>query len=280
MNFTGKTIVVTGAGSGIGRALCRELVARGAVVAACDVDHGSAAETVASLDGDNTSHAFRLDVADEASWAELVGTIVDKLPPVDGLINNAGVLGRWVPLEDLRTDELRWVFDVDLWGAVYGTRAFLPHLRQRPEAVLVNVASLAGLLASVGNPAYFSAKFAVNGFSASMRSYLWNSTVRVATVFPGVVRTNLGASDRSYNDDERAAAIARYNAQPGLTPERAARKIVRSLERGRTRILVGNDAWLMDKVVRVAPTVLDRFAHRYIVKMANRQVAAGQTTFT
>jgi NAD(P)-dependent dehydrogenase (short-subunit alcohol dehydrogenase family) len=281
MRVDSKVVVVTGAGSGIGKALVNTLSAQGAAIAACDIDLRAAEETIAGLlsTGPRSSHPFRVDVADEASWAELHDQVLGHFGRVDGLVNNAGVLGQVAPVDVLTTQELRWVLDIDLWGVIFGTRTFLPDLKARNEAILVNVSSLAGLMGSLGNSAYFAAKFAVRGFSEAVRSELQRTNVTVTIVFPGIVRTNLGASHPGYSAEERAEAIRRYNAQPGVSPDHAAEKIARGIEKRKSRVLIGPDVWAIDKLVRLAPGNTDRVLHSFVAKMANKQRPDGKPVF-
>lgn len=284
MQLAGKVAVVTGAGSGIGRAMSQELAARGALVVACDIQDSAAAETVVGLAAPGNkaaSHlAMRIDVADEESFRAAADTVDRELGGADILVNNAGVLGQVAAVDQLTTAEMRWVVDIDLWGVVNGTRAFLPQLKRRPSAALVNVSSLAGLMGSLGNSAYFAAKFGVRGFSEAVRAELQSTGVTVTIVFPGIVRTNLGASHPGYTEEERLEAVRRYNRQPGLSPEQAARKIVAGIERGKARVLVGPDAWAVDKLVRLFPGNVDRWIHPVVARLANRQRPDGRKSFS
>ena len=281
MELNGKVVAVTGAGSGIGRAISQQLATRGATVAACDLNPDAAKSTIDDLaaPAGQPHQAFTVDVADEASMNALAADVARSYERVDGLVNNAGVLGQVAPVDELSTDEMRWVVGIDLWGVIYGTRAFLPHLKQQCEAALVNVSSLAGLMGSLGNSAYFTAKFGVRGFSEAVRAELHNTGVKVTIVFPGIVRTNLGASHPGYTDAEREEAIRRYNAQPGVSPERAGAKIVKGIEKGKARVLIGPDAWGVDKLVRLVPGNTDRLFHAFIAKMANKQRPDGRKVF-
>jgi NAD(P)-dependent dehydrogenase (short-subunit alcohol dehydrogenase family) len=282
MDLQGKVAVVTGAGSGIGRALSHELASRGAIVAVCDLNEVAAKDTADGLprQRDQAHQAFSVDVSDEASVHRLVDEVDAAFGHVDVLVNNAGVLGKMAPVDELSTKDLEWVIGIDLWGVIHGTRAFLPLLKERPEAALVNVSSLAGLMGSLGNAAYFVAKFGVRGFSEAVRAELQPTGVRVTIVFPGIVRTSFGASQTlESTEEERAEAIRRYNAQPGVTPERAARKIANGITKGKARVLIGPDVWALDKLVRLVPGNTDRFLHGFVAKMVNKQQPDGAKRF-
>lgn len=281
MDLRGKVAVITGAGSGIGRALSRELANSGATIAACDLDEGSATATITDLPltGRKRHRALQVDVADEAAVNSLAEAVRSEFGTVDILVNNAGVLGRMAPVDQLTTDDLKWVIDIDLWGPIYGTRAFLPLLKERPEAALVNVSSFAGLMGSLGNAAYFASKFGLRGFSEAVRAELRPTNVTVTIVYPGVVKTNLGASRLDLDEEARQEAIRRYNAQPGVSPERAARRIARGIERGQSRVLIGPDAWAVDKLVRVFAGNTDRVLHSFISRSVNRLQPQGHKVF-
>jgi NAD(P)-dependent dehydrogenase (short-subunit alcohol dehydrogenase family) len=246
VNPQGKVFVVTGAGSGIGRALSHDLAGKGALVAACDVNETAAKETAGSLPGSAEHRPFVVDVGDREAVVANAAEVVGIFGQVDGVINNAGVLGQLAPLSELGWDELELVIRVDLWGVIHGTKAFLPHLLARPEASLVNVSSFAGLMGTLGNSAYFAAKFGVRGFTEAIRSELRRSNVKVTAVFPGVVKTNLAASAPTYTEEERRTAVEIYHKQPGISPEKAAARIVGAIEKGSPRLLIGPDTWFVD----------------------------------
>lgn len=162
---------------------------------------------------------------------------------------------------------------------VHGTRAFLPLVKERPAGRIANVSSLAGLLGSIGNAPYFTAKFAVRRFAEALRAELHGTGVKASVVYPGVVKMNLGASHPDYTETEQLAASRRYNSQPGITPERAASTIVRGLIKGKPRILVGPDVRAVDLLTRLLPGARDTLLHPVVVRMANRQLPEGQRTF-
>jgi NAD(P)-dependent dehydrogenase (short-subunit alcohol dehydrogenase family) len=280
MAMLGTVGVVTGAGSGIGRALCSALAQRGVTIAACDIHADSARETVGALapaQGSARHRAFAVDVSDRKAVNDLARAVVDGFGRVDILVNNAGILGQVAPLEMLSDEEMDRIIGIDLWGVIHGTRAFLPHLKQRTRASLVNVSSIAGFMGTIGNSAYFAAKAGVRGFSEAIRSECQPTGVAVTVVFPGIVKTNLGAS--GYPPEQREEAIRLYNAKPGATPEKAAASILRAIERGKPRLLIGPDAWFADKLVRLVPARFDRIGNSLVRKMANASRPDGRAVF-
>ncbi len=276
-----KVVVVTGAGSGIGRALAVALVDSGARVAVCDVNERAARETVAAIEPRAPGRAavFVVDVAKRDEIYALAERVPREMGPVDVLVNNAGVLGQLAPLEHISDEELHWIMDVDFWGVMHGVRAFLPGLKSRPEAAIVNVSSLAGLMAILGNAAYFAAKYAVRGFTENLRSELRRTHVSVTVVHPGVVKTNLASSLLTGTEEERKEAVRLYNRNPGVTPERAAKKIHDAILRGQPRLLIGLDVWLIDKLVRIAPGRYDRLLYGWMRQAANKQRPDGKALF-
>jgi NAD(P)-dependent dehydrogenase (short-subunit alcohol dehydrogenase family) len=279
MDIADKVVVVTGAGSGIGRALCRTLADRGARIAACDLNEGTAKETVAGLARPADHRHFVVDVGDRESVLAAADDVTGHFGRVDGVVNNAGVLGQLAPLSELGWDELEFIVRVDLWGVINGTKAFLPHLLTRPEASLVNVSSFAGLMGTLGNSAYFAAKFGVRGFTESVRSELRRTNVRVTAVFPGVVKTNLAASAPTYTEEERRRAVEIYHTQPGISPEKAATRIAGAMENGSPRLLIGVDTWFIDKLTRILPARSDRLIGGAVRFAANRQRPDGRKLF-
>ena len=265
-----------------GAALCLALAAKGVTVAPCDLDAASANETVvlAEKSGSGSGHqAWQLDVSNRAQFESVGADIIRTFGGVDVVVNNAGVLGEVAPITMLSYEELEWILGIDLWGVIYGTKTFVPHLLERPAGALVNVSSLAGIMGSLGNSGYFAAKFAVRGFTEAIRSELLPTKVRVSLVVPGIVKTNLAANSLHYSEEEKAKAVRLYHTQPGISAERAAAKIVRGIERGAPRILLGPDAWAIDKLVRFLPGRADRVVDPVARRMANKQRLDGQRVF-
>jgi NAD(P)-dependent dehydrogenase (short-subunit alcohol dehydrogenase family) len=260
-SVAGKVAAVTGAGSGIGRALAIELARRGARVAISDVDEAGLAATAAAIGGE--VHQQRLDVGDRDAFEAHATAVAERFGVVHQLYNNAGIAFSRPVLESEYADYER-VFAVNLWGVIHGTKAYLPHLVASGDGHLVNVSSLNGYAAQDKMTHYCASKFAVRGFTESVRAEMLAAghPVQVSAVHPGGVRTNI--ADAAFaraqelglpttEADERRRRT--YNEKLlKMDPARAAGIIVGGVEAGRPRILVGRDAKLVDAVVRLAPS--------------------------
>jgi short-subunit dehydrogenase len=258
--INGSAAAVTGAASGIGRALALELAARGCDLALADRDEVGlqqvAAEIAKTQQRKVSTH--RVDVGEPAQIAEFADAAAAAHPKLNIVINNAGValLGQFNEIEQAQMD---WLFNINFWGTVHGTRAFLPILAKQPEAHIVNLSSIFGIIAPPGQTAYCAAKFAVRGFSESLRHELAmaNSPVRLSVVHPGGVATNIARNSRTgtgvTDNARRAQSIDRFDAMAKTTPPAAAQRIILGIEKNQPRILIGGDAWYMDLLQRLRP---------------------------
>ena len=272
----GAAAAVTGAASGIGRALALELASRGCDLALADRDEAGLQTVAAEIGRDHkrkvTTH--RVDVAEPGQIADFAQAATSAHPALNILINNAGValLGQFGEIDQAQMD---WLFNINFWGVVHSTRAFLPHLARKPEAHIVNISSIFGIIAPPGQTAYCAAKFAVRGFSESLRHELQvaNSPIRLSVVHPGGVATNIarnsrtgtGVSDNAF----RAQSIDRFEAMARTTPAAAALRIIEGIEKNQPRILIGNDARMMDLLQRFRPAT-------YWAPLARRFEKAGK----
>ena len=256
MKAKGKVIVVTGAGSGMGRELALELVRRGAKVVAVDVNEATLAETVelagaGTAGGGDAIAPFALSVADRSAVEALPARVIERFGAVDGLINCAGIIQPFVKLVDLEYAAIDRVFGVNWLGVLYMTKAFLPELHARPEAHIVNVSSMGGFLPVPGQTVYGASKAAVKLLTEGLWAETAATNVRVTVVFPGAVGTNIAAN--SGIDVSALAAAAGARARKVYPADRAARDIVEGMESNAFRVLVGGDAKLMDRLYRLVP---------------------------
>jgi short-subunit dehydrogenase len=214
----------------------------------------------------------RVDVSEHEQVADFAKAAISAHPTLNIVINNAGValLGQF---DEIDQAQMEWLFNINFWGVVHSTRAFLPHLATRPQGHIVNISSIYGIVAPPGQTAYASAKFAVRGFSESLRHELQaaNSPVRLSVVHPGGVKTNIVRNMRmgaAITDNERrAAAIELFDQFAGTTPKDAALRIIAGIEQNRPRILIGNDARLMDLLQRFRPATYWHVLGRRVEKM-------------
>ena len=255
--FAGKTAAISGAGDGIGRALSQRLNAAGCHLWLSDINPETLAATCALLDdtrGRVTSQVVDCGQRDALfSWAEAVSADTGSL---DALFNNAGV-GYGARFADSSEANFEWLIDINFWGGVHATRAFLPLLNQAERGHLVNLSSIFGMVGIPTQSAYNAAKFAVRGFSESLQAEYMNSNLFVSSVHPGGVQTNIARSARTDGADGMADADERdqqFRRLAKTSPERAAEIILNGTARGKRRIMVGWDAWLILQLTKILPT--------------------------
>jgi NAD(P)-dependent dehydrogenase (short-subunit alcohol dehydrogenase family) len=253
--LAGRTIAITGAASGIGRALALRFAERGSPVAISDADGPGLAETADAIGGPVL--AERLDVRDRHAQMAWAAQVKDWAPaPLGAVINNAGVTVMQRAADGSPEDD-EWCFDVNFWGVVHGTRAFLPILLEQGSGTVVNVSSVFGLIGWPTQSAYCASKFAVRGYTESLRHELRDTGVRAITVHPGGIATRITEHARFHVDDlgrtDRRDIERDFNRVARTSPERAAATIQRGIEAGRKRILIGPDAYALATLTRIAP---------------------------
>jgi short-subunit dehydrogenase len=257
MSFLSRGVaVVTGAGSGIGRALAHQLAAAGSALALADIDEAGLLETAQSLKKKSavvTTHV--LDVADEAGVRSFADDVEGKHGRITLLINNAGV-SLHGDFEEISLDDFRWLMNINFWGTVYGVMYFLPALKQQKRAHIVNLSSVFGIIAPAGQCAYAASKFAVRGFTEALRHELEGSTVGITCVHPGGIKTPIARRSRigaGASAAKREENIERFERVARTPPEKAAERILRGVERREPRVLVGSDAYQIDVFQRLRP---------------------------
>jgi NADP-dependent 3-hydroxy acid dehydrogenase YdfG len=252
---SGRTAVITGAGSGIGRAMARRLAGRGCPVALCDWDEDGLHETAETIGG--PTFLRKLDVRDRVAQMAFAAEVREWAPaPLGMVFNNAGVTVSQTAAEAAVEDD-QWVVDVNFWGVVHGTRAFLPILLEQNAGAIVNVSSVFGLIGFPTQSAYCASKFAVRGYTESLRHELRDSGVRAIAVHPGGIATNIVKHARFHVDDrgntDRSVLERDFKRVARTSPDKAAEIIHRGVERGRDRILVGGDAGFLSVLTRLVP---------------------------
>lgn len=251
-SLSGKVAVVTGAGSGIGRELALELARLGARLALSDIDATALAKTAEHCRSFGVVvHEQRLDVADRVAVFDYANVVASHFGTVNLVFNNAGVM-HFGTVEETSLDQIERVIDIDLWGVIYGTKAFLPHLIASGDGQLVNLSSVFGLFGIPTQSAYNAAKFAVRGFTETLRQEMLMAghPVAVTCVHPGAIKTELAYS-ASIAGGDRKAINEGFDRMARTTPQQAAKTIVAGVRAGKPRILVGADARVLDKLVRL-----------------------------
>lgn len=250
----GKVAVVTGAASGIGRALALNLAGHGARLALSDVDDAGLATTVErarTLGVEVREH--HLDVADRAAFAAYADDVASHYGVVNLVVNNAGV-ALTGDLLDLEWDDIDWIIGVNFWGVLHGTKAFLPHLVASGEGHLVNISSLFGLISMPGQSMYNASKYAVRGMTEALREEMLvtGHPVGVTAVHPGGIKTAIARNARASAKEDRTENARFFDEKLAkMTPERAAQVIVRGVQRNQARVLVGLDAHVLHQVAKL-----------------------------
>lgn len=255
MNYRDRIAVVTGAGSGIGRALTLALTLNGAHVVGWDIDTDGMAKTRAMCPHAHFT-AYRVDVADRSAVFDAAAQVRSELGVASMVFNNAGV-DLMARVEEMSLDDFDWVTSINIGGVVNGTKALLPQLIESGTAgrpgVLVNISSAFGLIAMPYQSAYSTAKFAVRGFTEALRQEMIidRRAVNVHSVHPGVIRTNFGANMRAATEADASEAARLFDKSAFTTADKAARIILRGVDKNRPRIVIGPDGWAMAAMPRL-----------------------------
>ena len=252
MQLENKVFVVTGGGNGMGREVALGLLARGARVAAVDLNEPGLAETAklaGAASAQLTTHP--LNVTDRHAVLALPDAVIHAHGQVDGVLNVAGIIQPFVKLTELDFDTIERVFNVNFWGVVNMTKAFLPALTARPEAAVLNVASMGGFLPVPGQAAYGASKAAVKLFTEALYAESLGTNLAVTIVFPGGVGTNITAN--SGVAMPKVAAAKPGKEYKTTSPADAGQQIIEGLEKGSFRVVIGSDAKFMDRFSRLSP---------------------------
>ena len=256
MQLANRTALITGAGGGIGRAIAVSLSRRGCHLSLADINEDGLAETAGLVrtDGLRVSR-HRINVADRNEVASFPDSVIAEHGGLDILVNNAGVAVGGT-FEQITDEDFEWLFEINFWGVVRMTRAFMPLLRASTDARIVNISSVYGLVAPPEQVPYSASKFAVRGFSEALRHELDGSTVGVTVVHPGGVNTMIAENARvpaGVTQEEMERRRRKYRKLLRLSPEVAAEEIVQGIERRQARMLIGSDAKLISLIARLFP---------------------------
>jgi len=273
MDIRNKVVVITGAGSGIGRASAIGFAKKGASLAISDIDQERIDETAEHLQQfDVKVHSTLLDVKDWKAWQSYRKAVIDHYGHVDVVLNNAGVTLGPYTIEDVPIEKFEWVMDINFWGMVYGTKVFLPDLRSRPSACVANISSILGLGAISNQGPYCASKFGIRGFNESLRMEAMTDFphVNVLSIHPGGIQTRI-ARDADWGDQDVTEEHKRRQADEFEksfinTPDYAANQIISAIENDRKRLLIGKDAKEMWRWIRWFPVSYTKMFYKRLIK--------------
>lgn len=260
MKVLNKNIVVTGGGSGVGRQLVLKLLSKGARVVTIDRNESALQETF-RISGENEKLITKVvDITDKESVFNFAEEIISSLGHIDGVINNAGIIQPFVNLKDLKLEQIDKVMDVNFYGTLYMTKAFLNHLLTRPEAHIMNIASMGGFFPFPGQCSYGASKAAVKLMTEGLYSELLGTNVHVSIAFPGGMATDIMknsgiATDRSASDSDKTSKLL-------LSPATAATQIINGMEKNKYRFFVGKDSKFMNFMYKINASFATRLIKR------------------
>ena len=266
-NFKNKVVVITGAGSGIGRGLAIEFSKLGAKLAINDKNESTLLETTSLLPEGTTVHQEAFDVSNKELMFAFAEKINQHYGQIDVVINNAGVAIGKLTTEEVSIEEYEWIIGINLWGVMYGSLAFIPYLRKQKEANLVNISSVFGFSGIPYQTAYCTTKFAVRGFTESLilEEKLANSNLTVSCVHPGGIQTNIARS--ALKADRDLEAVADFEKTFITPPDKAARTIINGIHKKKTKILIGRDAVMFDWLTKMPKFFSRKFIEYQFRKM-------------
>ena len=279
-NLKNKVLIITGAGSGIGKALALQLAREGVRLALNDWNKKTLQATVDLLGQEPSvvySQAF--DVSDRPAWEAFAKKVNDHFGQIDGLFNNAGITTFPETIPEMDPVDFSRVLEVNLWGVIHGSQVVIPYLLKQKESLLVNVSSLLGLMGYGGQGAYVTAKFAVRGFTETLRQELAGTGVLVTAVHPGPVKTNI-TRNINYHDEDLLNKLSQFfDDAATTTPEEAAEIIVNGIKKGKHRVLLSPRTKMLDRLVRLLPSSYHRYLPRsfrpgHLIKKALAKRAA------
>ncbi|SCP94865.1 SDR family NAD(P)-dependent oxidoreductase [Anaerobium acetethylicum] len=264
MKAQGKNIVVTGGGNGVGRELALLLLSKGANVFAVDISEEALEETTEIAGNSRRLFTYVVDISSKEEVFSFAEKVQAEHKKIDGIINNAGIIQPFIPLNELNMDRIDRVMNINFYGTLYMMKAFLPHLLKRPEAHIVNVSSMGGFLPVPGQSVYGASKAAVKLLSEGLSSELADTNVDVSVVIPGGIATAIKKnSNIAHNVSDESS-----RSQMILTPEKAAVLIINAMEKKRLRTYIGKDCNIMNAIYKLNPF--------FAMRMINKVMAVGE----
>lgn len=263
-NFQKKIIVITGAGSGIGRELALQFSKEGAVLALNDWKEEPLSETWEMLPEASRGYKEAFDVGNRAAVESFASSVHKALGRVDMVINNAGMSIEQNPIIYSEVEDYEKVIQINLWGVIYGSLAFLPHLREHDSGCLVNISSVFGLMGFPGSAPYNVSKFGVRGFTETLRVEMRSTGLQVVCVHPGGIRTNIANNIEFSDEKERERFTKNFEKQAPTTAAEAAAVIIKGIRKGKSRITIGKDARFIDRITRLMPETYEKILAKWL----------------
>ena len=261
-----KVIVVTGAGSGMGRELTMQLVQKGAKVAMVDINEKGLSETADIVGSQNVSSHI-VNIADRAAVELLPEAVIAHHGQVDAIINNAGIIQPFINVSELQYDVIERIMNINFYGTLYMTKSFLPHLLRRPTAHIANISSMGGFIPFPGQTFYGASKAAVKLLTEGLYTELMNTKVGVTIVHPGAINTNIMSNSGVQTKEEEAKQKAQAAENQTTSAPKAASIIIAAIEKNKYRVMVGKDAKMLDIFYRFAPQKAVNFITKQMGKM-------------
>ncbi len=260
MKIKNKKIIVTGAGSGIGRDLTKELIAKGAYVVALDINKENLDKLSSELNSNNLS-IYKVDVSNQDELNKFKSLYMEKEREIDGLINNAGIIQPFINVENITDEIINKVININFFGPLYLTKLFLPELLKRKEAHITNISSMGGFFPFPGQTIYGASKAALKLFTEGLYAELLNTNIKVMVVFPGAVATNIAKNSN--------VEIAGGEGYKSLSSLKAAQTIIKGIEKDKFQLFVGQDSKMMNFMYKMNA----KKAINYINKMMNKAMS-------
>lgn len=257
--YQDKVVVVTGAGSGMGKEMAIQLGQHGAKLALNDWNETALQETVSLLQIDEKrlfTKAF--DVGKREQVYDFAAAVVQHFGQVDVIINNAGIALAPKTIERTSYDDFEKVVNINMWGMIYGTKAFLPYLKKRPSGAIANVSSVFGMMGYPSQGPYVTTKFAIRGFTETLRIELVHTNITISSIHPGGIKTNIVRNIDNLRDGQKEEMAKGFEEVAPTTASKAATVILKGIAAGKARILIGKDARSIDRLTRLFPSTYEK----------------------